>query len=135
MEALEGVGQDTTVVMILEDLHWSDPSTVELLSALAQRRTPSRLFIIGTYRPIELVLGKHPLKGVKQELQAHGQCRELRVELLRPQAVREYLARRFPHHTLPPELATLIHRRTEGNALFMVNCVEDLGPIRIIQKL
>ncbi|HKA52188.1 MAG TPA: AAA family ATPase, partial [Candidatus Binatia bacterium] len=133
-DALEALSSHHAVAVILEDLHWSDPSTVELLSVLAQRRIPTRLFLLGTYRPAELVMGKHPLKGVKQELHAHGHCRELRVELLPKQEVSEYLARRFPRNAFPPELATLIHRRTEGNALFMVHSVEELvGQAVVVQ--
>ncbi len=134
VEALEGLSHDTLVVIVLEDLHWGDPSTVELLSAVAQRRQAARLCILGTYRPVEVVMGKHPLKGVKQELHAHGHCQELRMELLPEPAVREYLARRFPQHSFPPELGTLIHRRTEGNALFMGNVVEELvGQTIVVQ--
>jgi DNA-binding winged helix-turn-helix (wHTH) protein/tetratricopeptide (TPR) repeat protein len=126
VEALEAVSHDVPVVIVLEDLHWSDPSTVECLSSLAQRRRPARLFVIGTYRPADLVLEKHPLKGVKQELQAHGHCEEVRLELLSAPAVQTYLARRFPQHSFPSELATVIHHRTDGNALFLVNVVEEL---------
>jgi predicted ATPase len=134
VEVLEDLSRETPVVLLIEDLHWSDPSTVELLSAVAQRRQSARLCLLGTLRPAELVMGKHPLKGVKQELQAHGQCQEVRVELLSAHEVREYLARRFPQNSFPPELGTLIHRRTEGNALFMSNVVEELvGQTIVVQ--
>jgi len=125
-EALEALTAERTLVLALEDLQWSDQSTLELLSCLAQRWQPARLLMLGTYRPADLVLGKRPLKAVKQELQAHGQCEELRLELLSEQDVREYLARRFPQHRFPPELATVIHRRTDGNALFMVNVIDEM---------
>lgn len=124
-DALEALSRDRSVVVILEDLHWSDPSTVELLAAVAQRRKPARLFIIGTYRPADLVLGKHPLKAMKQELQAHGQCEELRLELLTEADVAAYVAGRFPQTPSTVVLSRLIHRRTEGNPLFMVSVVEE----------
>lgn len=65
------------LVLMLEDLHWSDYSTLELLSYLAQRRERARLMILGTYRPEEVQLREHPLQGVRQELQARQCCQEL----------------------------------------------------------
>ena len=41
----------TPLVVILEDLHWVDPSTLDLISALARRREPSKLLLLGTYSP------------------------------------------------------------------------------------
>src|SRR3989442_8861182 len=71
---------------------------------------------------------------MRRFIHAHGHCRELRVELLPQQEVSEYLTRRFPQNTFPPDLATLIHRRTEGNALFMVHSVEELvGQAVVVQ--
>ena len=46
-EALEALTAETTLVLVLEDLHWSDYSTLDLVSLLAQRRTPARLLLLG----------------------------------------------------------------------------------------
>jgi DNA-binding winged helix-turn-helix (wHTH) protein len=54
-EAIDLVSRATTLVLVLEDLHWSDPATVDLVVALATRREPARLLLIGTYRPGELL--------------------------------------------------------------------------------
>src|SRR5262249_55358493 len=80
--------------------------------------------LIGTYRPVELIVSGHPLKAVKQELRAKQQCEELPLEYLSEGAVAEYLSVRFPSHRFPAGLAALIHERTEGNPLFMVNAVD-----------
>jgi DNA-binding winged helix-turn-helix (wHTH) protein/predicted ATPase len=126
-EALEQLTRQQPLLLILEDLHWSDQATVELLSYLAQRRERAHFLVRGTYRPAALVLGNHSLKAIKQELQAKRQCGEgeVRVELLSTQEVSEYLVRRFLYNQFSPDLAAEIHRRTEGNALFMVNIVEE----------
>ena len=83
-EALEALSAERPVVLVLEDLHWSDTSTVEALALLARRRDPARLLVLGTYRPVELIVHDHPLKTVKQELVAHGQCVEVPLGYLRP---------------------------------------------------
>ena len=120
-EAIEAITAEQPLILVLEDLHWSDFSTVDLVAYLARRRDPARLMVIGTYRPVEMILGDHPLKAVKRELQAHGLSRELPLEYLTAEAVAQYLAVRFPGHQLPKRLAQLVHRRSEGNPLFMVN--------------
>jgi predicted ATPase len=125
-EALEALSADLPLVLILEDLHWSDYSTLDLVSYLARPRGPMQLMLIGTYRPVELIVSGHPLKAVKQELLAKQQCVELPLEYLGEEAVNNYLSVRFPGNRFPSELAGLIHERTEGSPLFMVNVVDYL---------
>ena len=86
-EAIETLSSASPLLLVLEDLHWSDYSTLDLISYLARRRDPARLFVIGTYRPVEVILGDHPLKGVKRELQAHSLCNEIPLECLSEDAV------------------------------------------------
>src|SRR5262249_14697628 len=123
-EALEALTADLPLLLILEDLHWSDYSTLDLISYVARQRHPARLMLIGTYRTVELIVSGHPLKAVKQELLAKQQCQELPLEYLNQDAVRTYLSRRFPSNQFPAKLARLIHERTEGNPLFMVNLID-----------
>jgi predicted ATPase len=73
---------------------------------------------------------------VKQELELHGYCEEVSLEFLSVAAVSEYLARRFPQHELPSELAVTLHRTTDGNPLFVVNTIDDLitqGQVREVK--
>ena len=125
-EALEALTVERPLVLVLEDLHWSDYSTVELLATLARRREAARLLVLGTYRLVEVHLGEHHLKRVKQELQMHGQCEELALDFLSEGAVGDYLSRRFGQDTLPASLRGFIHRHTDGNPLFMVRVTEEL---------
>ena len=125
-DAVEAMTAASPVILVLEDLHWSDYSTLDLVGYLARRRDAARLMVIGTYRPVDVVVSEHPLKDVKRELQAHGLCHELPLGSLTEADIARYLAARFPRHELPRRLARLIHRRTEGNPLFMVNVVQYL---------
>jgi predicted ATPase/DNA-binding winged helix-turn-helix (wHTH) protein len=125
-DALDALTAHTPLVLVLEDLHWSDYSTLDLISYLARPRRAAHLMVIGTYRPAELIASGHPLKAVKQELLAKQQCEELPLEYLDEDAVAQYLAVRFAANRFPGALAALIHERTEGNPLFMVNTVDYL---------
>ena len=88
--------------LILEDLHWSDYATLDLLTYLARRSGTARFLLLGTYRPVEVLLHNHPLQTVKQELVLHDQGVELPLELLTATEVTFYLARRFPGEASPP---------------------------------
>jgi DNA-binding winged helix-turn-helix (wHTH) protein/predicted ATPase len=131
-EAIETLTLESPLLLVLEDLHWSDYSTLDLVSYLARRQDPASLLVIGTYRPVDVIVGDHPLKGVKRELQAHGLCHELPLEYLDEETVGEYLQSRFSNHQLTDRLRRTIHRRTEGNPLFMVNLVEYLTEQEIV---
>ena len=129
-QALEVLTADQPLLLVLEDLHWSDGSTLDLLAFLARRRDPARLLVLGTYRPVEMLSEGHPLKGVVQELYAHALGRELPVGVLGEEAIAQYLDGRFaggaPQATRHQSLARMFHQRTGGNPLFLVSLVEDL---------
>jgi DNA-binding winged helix-turn-helix (wHTH) protein len=129
-EGLETLAAESPLLLWLKDLHWSDLSTLDFLAMLARRRGPARLLVVGTYRPADAIARAHPLRALIRELSARGQCSELPLPFLTPPEVARYLALRFS----PPEdqaarleeWGRLIHRRTEGNPLFMVAMADDL---------
>src|SRR5215813_4073408 len=124
-EALEVLTADQLLVLVLEDLQWSDRSTVECLAYLAQRPEPARLLVLGTYRPVEVLLQGHPLRGMVQELCGRVLTIDLRLEFLSPADVAAYVAGRLGGPVAAP-LTAFVYQRTDGNALFMVNIVEHL---------
>jgi predicted ATPase len=134
-DALEVLTDEIPLILVLEDLHWCDYSTLDLISYIARGNYSSRLLLIGTYRPIEVIVTDHPLRDVKQELQLHKLCHELPLEYLSLEAVGEFLALKFPGHQFSPRLAAMIHRRTEGNPLFIVNVVDYLEDAQIIVQV
>ena len=76
-EALEACTAEQPLVLVLEDLHWSDASTVEALALLARRREAARLLVLGTYRPVELILQAASPQGGQAGTGAHGQAVEV----------------------------------------------------------
>jgi predicted ATPase len=126
IEALDVVSAQVPLVLVLEDLHWSDSATVDLLAMLARRRDPARMLILATYRPADVAASAHPLKAVKHELHLHGQCEELALDFLSAAAVEHLLSGRFPSASFAPDLAPFLHRNTSGNPLFLVNVIDHL---------
>src|SRR5262249_32949088 len=112
------------LVLVLEDLHWSDHATVELLARLARRPERARLLIIGTYRPAELFDSGSPLLRVGRELRAHFQADEIELPLLTQAAVAGVTAGDRTWRDLAGPAVSL--RQWSGNPLFLVHVLEHL---------
>ncbi len=131
-EALEVLTRERPLVLWLEDLHWSDYSTLEWLAFVARRREQARVLILGGYRPVEMLSEGHPLKRVTQELYAHQLGTELALRRLTEPEVSAYLTLRFPESVLPTRLGEVLYQRTSGNPLFLASLVQDLLQRRVI---
>jgi predicted ATPase len=129
-EALEVLTTEQPFILWLEDLHWSDVSTLDFLALLARRKEMARLLVVGTYRPVEVASDGHPLKSHVQELVGHQLCAEFALGPLGETDIEEYLAARFAvgaHGRAPLQtLARTLHHRIGGNPLFLVSLVDDL---------
>ena len=123
--ALEELAAEKPLILVFEDLHWADVSTLHLISALARRRAQAKLLVLATYRPQDLAT-EHPLKALKQDLLLRRLCTEIALEPLAKIAVCELLSRELKQETLPPGLAGFVHRRSEGNPLFVIAILEHL---------
>jgi DNA-binding winged helix-turn-helix (wHTH) protein len=125
-EALERLSANQPLVLLVEDLQWVDDSTLDLISALARRRTPARLMLVATYRPVDVILSSGPLKQVKQDLLVHRLCHEISLEPLTESQVERFLAAEFPASDLPRQIAAVVHRRSDGNPMFMVAIIDQM---------
>lgn len=122
---VELISSEEPLVVVLEDLHWSDSATLEALDLLARQNEPARLLIIATFRPADVRACLHPAWTICQELRARGQCELLSLPLLATREVDAYLQRRLPGAGFTPELAAHLHARTSGNALFIGNLIDS----------
>jgi predicted ATPase/DNA-binding winged helix-turn-helix (wHTH) protein len=129
-DALESITAETALLLFLEDLHWVDDSTVDLISALARRRTPAKLMLLATYRPLEPP--RHSLKALISDLLVRRWCREIDLTPLSQADVEEYLDAQLPTSPPPPGLSALVHRYSEGNPLFMVAALEDMAKRNLV---
>ena len=120
------------VILFLDDLHWADTSTIDLLAYLATKFAELRLLIVVTFRPSDLRLAKHPFLPLKLDLEGRGDCREIGIGVLTATDIEAYLASEFPSARFPVSFAEQLHARTEGNPLFLVNLVSDLRERQVI---
>ena len=125
-EALAAVSARSPLLLVLEDLHWGDSSTLDLISALARHRPPARIMLLATYRPSEAAGSTLPLDALKRDLVARHLGREIVLPPLTDAEIAQYLAEGQSAATVPEELVSLLHRHTEGNPLFMITVLEHM---------
>src|SRR5262249_10228057 len=125
-EALEARGAARPLVVVLEDLHWSDASSTGALPYLAQRMKSARLLIVASYRPVNDSVGGHPLQGARRALVARGRASELRLEPLTSRDVDTYLGRRLAGEPIDPALGSASHARTRRDPPFVTATVAHL---------
>jgi tetratricopeptide (TPR) repeat protein len=121
-------------ILFIDDIHWADASTVDLLSYLTRRFETKRLFIIVTARPSDLQLQKHPFLQVSRELQMHDRLQQLPLEFLTWEDVRNYLLLEFPENRFSDEFHRVVYEKTEGNPLFMVDLLRYLRDQNVIAQ-
>ncbi len=133
-ETVEVLTVERPLVLVFEDLQWSDTATLEWLAYVARRRDPARLLILGTYRSVETIERVSPLRQVTRELLRQDQCTELTLDYLSQAAVDDYLTQRFGGWSPSHALSQIIHQRSNGNPLFMILLVDEIIQQGCIRK-
>jgi predicted ATPase len=95
---LEEVSRLHPLVLFFDDMHWADASTVDLMGYVGSRIAGMPVLVVVTHRPSDLLLSRHPFLQVRQELQAHGACRELALDFLSSDDVEQFIPIMKPFH-------------------------------------
>ncbi len=115
--------KDDPILLILEDIHWADISSLQLLQYVGRNTKESRVFICGTYRPEELddIRDKriHPLKETLQRMSRYKMFTSIELKSLSQPYVSEMLRSIFDTLEFPGGFVDRIYKETEGNPLFM----------------
>ncbi len=113
-------------LLVLEDLHWADDATLDLLRFLGRRLEGTSSLLVGTYRDDE-VGPSHALRRALGDLTGTSTVYRLRVPPLSPQAVRDLVGDR-------PIDSDALHRRTGGNPFFVTEVLAGDGE-RVPEKV
>lgn len=119
--------QQRALLLITEDLHWSDQATVRLIDHVARRRGPARLMWLASFRPAEVIAQEHPLKTLRHELRLHRLCAEIALEPFSEIDVAHYVSERYPEARVSETSIRALHARTDGLPLFVSNVLDELA--------
>src|SRR5262249_5935729 len=120
------------LLLILEDLHWADRGTLDLLLHLARGLTGARLLVVITYRDVE-VDRAHPLSGALAELRRVAGPARIALRGLGTTDVQAMLAT-IAGREVPWALAEQVQRQTEGNPLFVQEVVRYLVEEGVLRR-
>jgi predicted ATPase len=129
-QAVEAIAADMPLVLLLEDIHWSDPSTLDWLAHVARRPDPARLMVLATVRPADSSMITARVGDIVGELVLHAQAHEVVLAPLKLDAIETFLTARFgsTDRVAPSsEIARMLLQRSGGNPLFMVSIVNQLN--------
>lgn len=116
LSALDHLTDSSPTLLVIEDLHWSDRSSRDLLVFLLSRLTVQRLVVLTTYRTDDLHR-RHPLRPVLSELVRLPAVERMELAPLGPEDALD-LVRRLADGTLAEPLLHRVAQRSDGNAFF-----------------
>ncbi|ASR35402.1 LuxR family transcriptional regulator [Prauserella marina] len=114
---LTDIAAHRPVVLVVEDLHWADGSTRDLLSFLLSRLRSQRLLVVGSYRE-EDVHRRHPLRALLAELVRLPTVERIELRPMSDVDTRMFV-RALAEEPLAPSVVTTLARRSEGNPFFV----------------
>lgn len=125
-ELLDRYTERRPLLLVTEDLHWSDRATVQLMDYLARRRGSSRLLWLSSFRLAEVVALDHPVNALRRELRLHRLCEEIVLDPFSEAEVGDYVAERWPSVASDEAFVRGLHGRTDGVPLFVASVMADL---------
>ena len=130
---LEDLSQDVPLILILEDLQWSDLPTIEWLRAMAHRRVPSRVMMIATCNRSEADRTGDELDRLMHDLDAEARGHVLRLAPLGETDVVDYVTQRFGA-PIARLIGQSLSHATGGSPALMVSALDTLvsvGKLRL----
>lgn len=122
---IQAVSELVHVAVLLDDLHWADSASLDLLQHLARHTRAHRVFLLGAYRDVE-VRRDHPLQRALVDLGRQGLVERISVRRLGQEGTEALIAATFEDAQISDDFAQLIQQRTDGNPFFVQEVLRAL---------
>jgi DNA-binding SARP family transcriptional activator len=126
LKCVEAVAVGSSILLVVDDIHWADPPSLEVLHLLGHRLPAARLLVVASYRPAEL---SPVARQFARSLCADRVAELLALDALAEGEVRELLAglSRFDDPALEADVASHLHRHSGGSPLFLSELLDSLA--------
>ena len=131
-DLLEVLAEEQAFVLLLEDLHWSDFSTLDLISAFARRKSSVRLLLVATYRSDESAARGPALQQLVNELLLHKLCDAIHLASLGQDDVTAYV--KADDSEEARAFVQLLLHRSSGNPLFLSSILDHLQGAQLVSN-
>ncbi|MGJ7510298.1 AAA family ATPase [Variovorax sp. GT1P44] len=125
-ELLDRYAEQRPLLLVTEDLHWSDRATIQMIDYLARRRAPARFMWLSSFRLAEVIALDHPLNPLRHELRQHRLCQEVVLDPFSETEVADYIAQRSTALARDEAFVRALHERTDGVPLFVASITADV---------
>jgi tetratricopeptide (TPR) repeat protein len=125
------ISRETPLIVVLDDLQWTDPSSLLLLHYLARDVQKTPLLLLGAYRTTD-VDAKHPLTPVLAELKRECLPQSVSLKRMQLEDTSEMIKQTLEQDDIPPEFCQKVYEKTRGNPFFTAEVIESLKEENVI---
>lgn len=125
-ELLDRYTEQRPLLLVTEDLHWSDRATIQLIDYVARRRGHTRLMWLSSFRIAEVVALEHPLNSLRHELRLQRRCEEVVLDPFSEIEVADYVAQRSASLARDEAFVRALYERTDGVPLFVSSVISEV---------
>jgi predicted ATPase len=130
---ITNISKDAPLLVILDDLQWTDPSSLLLLHYLARGVYKEPLLLLGTYRDTDIDQ-RHPLPPVLTELNRERILQSIPLKRMSLEEVTEMIKQILEQDEVPKEFCELVYDRTKGNPFFVEEVIKSLKEEEVIYR-
>jgi predicted ATPase/KaiC/GvpD/RAD55 family RecA-like ATPase len=122
---ITNISRETPLLVVLDDLQWTDPSSLLLLHYLARGVQKTPLLLFGAYRSTDID-AKHPLTPVLMELNRERLPQSMQLKRMSLSDVSEIIRNILEQDDVPTEFCELVYEKTKGNPFFAEEVIRSL---------
>jgi tetratricopeptide (TPR) repeat protein len=130
---ITNISKEAPLLVVLDDLQWTDPSSLLLLHYLARGTHRTPLLLLGAYRSTDID-AKHPLTPVLTELNRERLLQSVSLKRMSMNDVSEMIKQLLKQDDVPAEFCRLVYEKTRGNPFFAEEVVNSLREEEVIYR-
>ncbi len=130
---ITNIAREAPLLVVLDDLQWTDPSSLLLLHYIARGLQKTRLLLLGAYRTTE-VDAKHPLTSILAELKREALPQSVSLKRMSLDDTCEMIRQILEQDDVPPEFCQKVYEKTRGNPFFTAEVIESLKEEDVIYR-
>jgi len=127
------ISKEAPLLVVLDDLQWTDPSSLLLLHYLARGVQKTPLLLLGAYRSTDID-AKHPLTPVLTELNRERLPQSIQLKRMSLSDISEMIRSILEQDDVPAEFCRLVYEKTKGNPFFAEEVVKSLKEEEVIYR-
>ena len=122
---VQAIAEIWPVAVLIDDLHWADGASLQLVQHLARHTRGNRVLLLGTYRDSE-VSPRHPLEAALRDLSRESLLERVSVKRLHAEETAALIGETLGEMEAGTEFAELVYQHTDGNPFFTQQVLQAL---------